>query len=62
LRGVERLDRLIPVEMTGFDGSKPFDFQAELTELISAAQDMALGPTTQSIVDEAARRGIPRCA
>ena len=59
LRGVERLDRLIPVEMTGFDGSKPFDFQSELTELISAAQDMALGPTTQSIVDEAARRGIP---
>ncbi|HSH38445.1 MAG TPA: acetate--CoA ligase family protein, partial [Chthoniobacterales bacterium] len=59
LRGVERLDRLIPVEMTGFDSTKPFDYEAELTELISAAQDLALGPTTQSIVDEAARRGIP---
>ena len=59
LRGVERLDRLIPVELAGFDGTKPFDYQAELDELISVAQDLALGPTTQSIVDEAARRGIP---
>jgi cyanophycin synthetase len=59
LRGVERLDRLIPENMKGFDSSKPFDYQAELTALIDAATDLALGPTTQSIVDAAAARGIP---
>ncbi|HEX8679413.1 MAG TPA: hypothetical protein VF683_05615, partial [Chthoniobacterales bacterium] len=59
LRGVERIDRLLPNELAHLDGTQPFDFRKELDELINAAFDLALGPTTQSIVDEAARRGIP---
>jgi cyanophycin synthetase len=37
----------------------PFNFQEELDALIRLAQRMALGPTTQSLVDEAKKRGIP---
>ncbi len=58
LRGIERIERLLPNELH-IDRSAPFDFKNELDELINAAFDLALGPTTQSIVDEAARRGIP---
>jgi cyanophycin synthetase len=37
----------------------PFDYQAELEALIRRAQRLALGPTTQSLVDEACSRQIP---
>jgi cyanophycin synthetase len=36
-----------------------FDFARERDDLISRAQDMVLGPTTASLVDEAKKRGIP---
>ncbi|NJN19798.1 MAG: cyanophycin synthetase [Oscillochloris sp.] len=36
-----------------------FDFVAERDALISRAQDIVLGPTTASLVDEARRRDIP---
>ena len=59
LQGVERIDRLLPEDLAARDSSAPFDFAKELEQLTEAAFDLALGPTTQSIVDEAARRGIP---
>ena len=59
LRGIEGLHRLLSDELTHVDSSAPFDYQRELEQLINAASDLALGPTTQSIVDEAAKRGIP---
>lgn len=59
LQGVERIERLLPEDLAARDISAPFDFARELEELTEAAFDLALGPTTQSIVDEAARRGIP---
>jgi cyanophycin synthetase len=36
-----------------------FDFGRELEELIEQAQEIALGPTTASLVEEARRRDIP---
>ncbi|MEN9935941.1 MAG: hypothetical protein RLZZ387_2520 [Chloroflexota bacterium] len=36
-----------------------FDFTRERDELIARAQDIVLGPTTASLVEEARRRGIP---
>ncbi|HZH97488.1 MAG TPA: acetate--CoA ligase family protein, partial [Fimbriimonadaceae bacterium] len=41
------------------DPSEPLNFELEMEGLIRLAQRLALGPTTQSIVDEAKRRGIP---
>lgn len=41
------------------DGEEPFDYAEELERLTLKAQRLALGPTTQSLVDEAHDRGIP---
>jgi cyanophycin synthetase len=38
---------------------RPFDINAELARLRDFAQDVCLGPSTASIVDAAAARGIP---
>jgi len=60
LQGATGLELLTPDGDVGeFDLGKPFDFRAELDQLIRLAQRLALGPTTQSLVDEARRRGIP---
>ncbi len=59
LQGIEGLHRLLSNDLMHIDSAAPFDYQRELEELINAASDLALGPTTQSIVDEAAKRGIP---
>jgi cyanophycin synthetase len=53
------LHRLLSQDLTHIDSAAPFDYQRELEQLINTASDLALGPTTQSIVDEAAKRGIP---
>src|SRR4051812_7528868 len=55
LRGFERLDTLCPDEAV----DEQFNFQRALIDLIRLASDLALGPTSQSIVDAAAARGIP---
>jgi cyanophycin synthetase len=60
LRGIEGLERLTPDgAVPTSEPDSPFDYQAELEELIRLAERLALGPTTQSLVDEARRRGIP---
>ncbi len=60
LRGIQGLELLTPDRgVTTSPPDAPFDYQTELEELIVLAQRMALGPTTQSLVDEARRRGIP---
>lgn len=41
------------------DGEKPFDFKAELVELIEFAQRRQLGPSTGSLVRAAEEREIP---
>jgi cyanophycin synthetase len=38
---------------------EPFDFEYEKERLTKMAQDMALGPSTRSLVDEAKKRDIP---
>jgi cyanophycin synthetase len=55
LRGMEGLDELCPDRHAG----EPFEFHEALEGLIRLAGRVALGPTTQSIVDEARRRRIP---
>lgn len=57
LRGIEGLD-LLEVDEDLSEG-ETFNFQAELDELIMLANRLALGPSTQAIVDEARRRRIP---
>ena len=52
LAGIERLDRIAPVE-------GEFDLTRRLEEIRRTAARCAFGPTTQSLVDEARRRGIP---
>ncbi len=60
LRGAHGLDLLTPSDgISATPPDAPFDYQSELEELILLAQRLALGPTTQSLVDEARRRGIP---
>lgn len=60
LRGVQGLELLTPDHgMTTTLPDAVFDYHAELEELIVLAQRLALGPTTQSLVDEARQRGIP---
>jgi cyanophycin synthetase len=39
--------------------AEPFDFADELDRLARLAQDLALGPSTRSLVDEAQKRDIP---
>jgi cyanophycin synthetase len=48
----------LPSALPAEEGAQ-FVFQRALESLIERAQDMALGPTTASIVGEAQRRGIP---
>ena len=55
LRGIEGLDELCPDHTV----EENFDYAAGLEGLIRLAGRVALGPTTQSIVDEARRRRIP---
>lgn len=52
LAGIERLDRVAPA-----DGD--FDLERRLEQIRRAVARCAFGPTTQSLVDEARRRGIP---
>ncbi len=60
LQGVQGLELLTPDQgVAASSPDAPFDYQAELEELIVLAQRLALGPTTQSLVDEARQRGIP---
>lgn len=53
---------LIPPELPSaipYDEREGFDFIRERDELIARAQDIVLGPTTASLVNEARKRGIP---
>ncbi|SMB82637.1 cyanophycin synthetase [Deinococcus hopiensis] len=59
LRGLEGIERLLPEGHTLLDAAAQFDFEGELTELRRLVKKFALGPTTQSLVSEAERRGIP---
>ncbi|MCP2014873.1 cyanophycin synthetase [Deinococcus sp. HSC-46F16] len=59
LRGLRGVERLLPGGVSDLDPDSPFDFAAELSELRRLARRHAFGPTTQSLVDEAQRRGIP---
>lgn len=52
LKGVERLDRVYAL-----DG--PYDFDARMAALEKLVRRTSYGPTTQALVDEAQRRGIP---
>jgi cyanophycin synthetase len=63
------VESLLPPELRGFRGldelcpdralEEEFDYASALEGLIRLAGRVALGPTTQSIVDEARRRRIP---
>jgi cyanophycin synthetase len=61
LQGIEGLEKLLPRDSTPplAPAGKALDYRRELEALIRVAQRLALGPTTQSIVDDAKRRGIP---
>ena len=61
LQGVAGLEKLLPRDDTPplADPGAPLNYKRELEALIRVAQRLALGPTTQSLVDEARRRGIP---
>jgi cyanophycin synthetase len=60
LRTIEGLEKFIPRNADPLaEPGAPFDFQREFEALVRLAQRLALGPTTQSLVDEAKRRGIP---
>lgn len=60
LGGVTGLDHLVPRNTRPLtDPEAPFHLEVELEELIRLATRLAYGPTTQALVDEAARRGIP---
>lgn len=52
LMGVERLDRI-------YDIKGGFDLGSRLTVLKQLVRRTSYGPTTQSLIDEAKRRGIP---
>ncbi|WP_237219952.1 cyanophycin synthetase [Sphingomonas arenae] len=52
LAGMERLERIAEA-----DGA--FEFERRLQQLRAATSRASFGPTTQSLVDEAKRRGIP---
>jgi len=59
LQGVRGLELLTPDDRRVSPPDTPFDYKTDLEELIRLAERMALGPTTQSLVDEARRHGIP---
>ncbi|MFN3944701.1 MAG: cyanophycin synthetase [Allosphingosinicella sp.] len=52
LRGIEGLDRIYELE-------GPYDFDRRLAALERLVRRTSFGPTTQALVDEAERRGIP---
>lgn len=63
---IELVDSLLPDELRGVTGldrisetGSGFDLDTGLRELRRAVRRASLGPTTQSLVDEAKRRGIP---
>jgi cyanophycin synthetase len=63
---LELLDSLLPEELVGVGGLDrvaeargAFDFQRRLADLKRLVRRAGYGPTTQSLVDEAERRGIP---
>jgi len=59
-QGVEGLEWMLPREAEPLaPAGAPFDFKAEMIALVRVAERRALGPTTQSLVDEAKWRGIP---
>lgn len=59
LRGVQGVELLVPAGGEPFTPGSPFDFEAELSALRRLAKRYTLGPTTQSLVSEAEKRGIP---
>lgn len=63
LRGVLGLDWMLPSlsegEVPAIDPDAPFDFDTELAALKKIARRASLGPTTQLLVDQARRCGIP---
>jgi cyanophycin synthetase len=59
LQGVEGMAQLLPGGSSRLDVGAPFEFAAELDELRRLTRRYTLGPTTQSLVAEAERRGIP---
>jgi len=63
---LELVNSLLPEELAGIDGVErvtqlegDFDFDQRLTTLKRLVRRSSFGPTTQSLVDEARRRGIP---
>nr|WP_245528306.1 cyanophycin synthetase [Deinococcus maricopensis] len=56
---LEDVDLLLPGKVVALDPADPFEFEAELGDLRRLVRRYALGPTTQSLVSEAERRGIP---
>jgi cyanophycin synthetase len=59
-QGVQGLEKMLPRDAAPLAPAQaPFDFKAELNALVRLAERRALGPTTQSLVDEAKWRGIP---
>lgn len=52
LAGIENLDRIAPAQ-------REFDFDRRLNELRGVIRRTDFGPTTQALVNEAKRRGIP---
>lgn len=60
LQKAEGLERLVPRRTRPLaEPQTPFSLVDELEALVRLAQRVAFGPTTQSLVDEAARRGVP---
>jgi cyanophycin synthetase len=60
LQGIEGLGKLVPRRTQPLaDPKSELNFEGELETLIRLAERLALGPTTQSLVDEAERRNIP---
>ena len=63
---LELVDSLLPARLAGIEGLEglaalegTFDLAARRAQLKRLAERRALGPTTQALVDEAKRRGIP---
>ena len=57
-QGVQGVERLLPDGVSRIDPDEPFHFASELDELRRLTKRFSLGPTTQSLVSEAERRGI----
>ncbi|HYE46308.1 MAG TPA: cyanophycin synthetase [Caulobacter sp.] len=67
---LELAHSLLPTELQGLEGldlmappprslTQPFDLSGAVAEIAALVRKDAFGPTTQSLVDEARRRGIP---